>query len=145
MRPGHAALSRRTLRWAAEPGHPRSGDPRAVRQACPLSLAQDFAVSAGFLPGLRQSISTPAAGQGLLWPATEAVVREKKVCQVFYRCTMITRWRGWICRHCCSRSSRRYLRTWIVTRVCGSGCVVRIPDGERCRADGGRSAPGDIA
>jgi glucosylglycerate synthase len=46
-------------------------------------LAQDFAVSAGFLPGLRQSISTPAAGQGLLWPATEAVLREKKVCQVY--------------------------------------------------------------
>ncbi len=46
-------------------------------------LAQDFAVSAGFLPGLRQSISTPAAGQGLLWPATEAVIREKKVCQVY--------------------------------------------------------------
>jgi hypothetical protein len=46
-------------------------------------LAQDFAVSAGFLPGLRQSISTPAAGQGLLWPATDAVLREKKVCQVY--------------------------------------------------------------
>jgi hypothetical protein len=46
-------------------------------------LAQDFAVSAGFLPGLRQSISTPAAGQGLLWPATEALLREKKVCQVY--------------------------------------------------------------
>ena len=45
-------------------------------------LAQDFAVSAGFLPGLRQAISTPAAGQGLLWPATEAVLREKTVCQV---------------------------------------------------------------
>jgi hypothetical protein len=46
-------------------------------------LAQDFAVSAGFLPALRQSVSTPAAGQGLLWPATEAVLREKKVCQVY--------------------------------------------------------------
>ena len=45
-------------------------------------LAQDFAVSAGFLPGLRQGMSTPAAGQGLLWPATEAVLRDKKVCQV---------------------------------------------------------------
>jgi hypothetical protein len=45
-------------------------------------LAQDFAVSAGFLPGLLQAVSTPAAGQGLLWPATEAVLREKKVCQV---------------------------------------------------------------
>ncbi|MFL6427290.1 MAG: hypothetical protein ACJ71S_03525 [Acidobacteriaceae bacterium] len=45
-------------------------------------LAQDFAVSAGFLPGLRQRMSTPAAGQGLLWPATEAVLRDKKVCQV---------------------------------------------------------------
>jgi hypothetical protein len=46
-------------------------------------LAQDFAISAGFLPGLRQAISTPAAGQGLLWPATEAVLREKKICQVY--------------------------------------------------------------
>jgi hypothetical protein len=46
-------------------------------------LAQDFAVSAGFLPGLRQAISAPAAGQGLLWPATEAVLRERKVCQVY--------------------------------------------------------------
>ena len=45
-------------------------------------LAQDFAVSAAFLPALRQSVSTPAAGQGLLWPATEAVLRDKKVCQV---------------------------------------------------------------
>jgi hypothetical protein len=45
-------------------------------------LAQDFAVSAGFLPGLLQAVSTPTAGQGLLWPATEAVLREKKVCQV---------------------------------------------------------------
>jgi hypothetical protein len=46
-------------------------------------LAQDFAVSAGFLPALRQSVSTPAAGQGLLWPATEAVLREKKICQAY--------------------------------------------------------------
>jgi hypothetical protein len=46
-------------------------------------LAQDFAVSAAFLPGLRQSISTAAAAQGLLWPATEAVVRDKKLCQVY--------------------------------------------------------------
>ncbi len=46
-------------------------------------LAQDFAVSAGFLPGLRQAIGAPAAGQGLLWPTTEAVLREKKVCQVY--------------------------------------------------------------
>ena len=46
-------------------------------------LAQDFAVSAGFLSGLREAISTPAAGQGLLWPATEAVLREKKVCQAY--------------------------------------------------------------
>jgi hypothetical protein len=46
-------------------------------------LAQDFAVSSGFLAGLRQAISTPAAGQGLLWPATEAVLRDKKVCQVY--------------------------------------------------------------
>jgi glucosylglycerate synthase len=45
-------------------------------------LAQDFAVSASFLPGLRQSISTAAAAQGLLWPATEAVLRDKKVCEV---------------------------------------------------------------
>lgn len=46
-------------------------------------LAQDFAVASGFLPALRQSVSTPAAGQGLLWPATEAVLRDKKVCQVY--------------------------------------------------------------
>ena len=46
-------------------------------------LAQDFAVSAAFLPGLRQASAPPAAGQGLLWPATEAVVRDKKVCQVY--------------------------------------------------------------
>ena len=45
-------------------------------------LAQDFAVSAAFLPGLRQSVSVPAAGQGLLWPATEAVLLDKKICQV---------------------------------------------------------------
>jgi hypothetical protein len=45
-------------------------------------LAQDFAVSAAFLPGLRQSISTSVAAQGLLWPATEAVLRDKVVCQV---------------------------------------------------------------
>lgn len=45
-------------------------------------LAQDFAVSASFLPMLRQSISTPAAGQGLVWPATEAVLHDKKLCQV---------------------------------------------------------------
>jgi hypothetical protein len=46
-------------------------------------LAQDFAVSQAFLPGLRQAISTTAAKQGLLWPATEAVLRDKKVCQVY--------------------------------------------------------------
>jgi hypothetical protein len=45
-------------------------------------LAQDFAVSAAFLPGFRQAISTPAAGQGLVWPATEAVLHDKRVCQV---------------------------------------------------------------
>ena len=45
-------------------------------------LAQDFAVSAAFLPVFRQSISTPAAGQGLVWPATEAVLRDKRLCQV---------------------------------------------------------------
>lgn len=46
-------------------------------------LAQDFAVSAAFLPGLRQSVSTPLAGQGLLWPATEAALRYKTICQVY--------------------------------------------------------------
>jgi glucosylglycerate synthase len=46
-------------------------------------LAQDFAVSAAFVPGLRQSISTTAAAQGLLWPATEAVSRDKTICQVY--------------------------------------------------------------
>src|SRR6201985_3370482 len=35
-------------------------------------LAQDFAVSAAFLPALRQSVSTPAARQGLLWPGAHA-------------------------------------------------------------------------
>jgi hypothetical protein len=45
-------------------------------------LAQDFAVSAAFIPQLRASLSTPAAGQDLLWPATQAVVRDRKVCQV---------------------------------------------------------------
>ena len=46
-------------------------------------LAQDFAVSAAFLPALRQSMSTPKAGSGLLWPATEAARRDRKVCQVY--------------------------------------------------------------
>src|SRR3954451_19973443 len=46
-------------------------------------LAQDFAVSAEFLPSLRQSMSAPAAGQGLLWPAIEAVLREKRVSQAY--------------------------------------------------------------
>jgi glucosylglycerate synthase len=46
-------------------------------------LAQDFAASASFVPALQQSVSTPAAGQGLLWPATEALLREKKVCQAY--------------------------------------------------------------
>ena len=46
-------------------------------------LAQDFAVSAAFLPALRQSIGTPKAGTGLLWPATEAARRDRKVCQVY--------------------------------------------------------------
>lgn len=45
-------------------------------------LAQDFAVSAAFLPALRQSMSAPKAGAGLLWPATEAARRDRKVCQV---------------------------------------------------------------
>jgi glucosylglycerate synthase len=46
-------------------------------------LAQDFAVSGAFVPTLRQSLSTTAAAQGLLWPATEAALRDKKVCQVY--------------------------------------------------------------
>jgi glucosylglycerate synthase len=46
-------------------------------------LAQDFAVSAAFLPALRQSMSAPKAGAGLLWPATEAARRDQKVCQVY--------------------------------------------------------------
>ncbi len=46
-------------------------------------LAQDFAVSAAFLPALRQSMSTPKAKAGLLWPATEAARRDRKVCQVY--------------------------------------------------------------
>lgn len=46
-------------------------------------LAQDFAVSAAFLPALRRNINTPVAGQGLVWPVTEAVLSDKKVCQVY--------------------------------------------------------------
>ena len=45
-------------------------------------LAQDFAVSAAFLPALRQSMSAPTAAAGLLWPATEAARRERSICQV---------------------------------------------------------------
>ncbi len=46
-------------------------------------LAQDFAVSAAFLSGLRQALGAPAALQGLLWPATEAVLHDRKICQVY--------------------------------------------------------------
>jgi hypothetical protein len=45
-------------------------------------LAQDFALSAAFLPQLRAALSTPAGAQGLLWPATQAAVRDRKICQV---------------------------------------------------------------
>jgi hypothetical protein len=45
-------------------------------------LAQDFALSAAFLRQLRAALSTPAAAQGLLWPATHAAVRGRKICQV---------------------------------------------------------------
>jgi glucosylglycerate synthase len=45
-------------------------------------LAQDFALSAAFLPQLRAALSTPAGSQGLLWPATQAAVRDRKICQV---------------------------------------------------------------
>jgi hypothetical protein len=31
---------------------------------------------------LRAALSTPAAAQGLLWPATHAAVRDRKICQV---------------------------------------------------------------
>ncbi len=46
-------------------------------------LAQDFAVSAEFLPALRQSLSAPQAAGGLLWPATEAIRRDRRVYQVY--------------------------------------------------------------
>jgi len=46
-------------------------------------LAQDFGVSPAFGAMLRQAIAgSPVAAQGLLWPATEAVVRDRKLCQV---------------------------------------------------------------
>ncbi len=47
-------------------------------------LAQDFAVSAALLPAMLQQIAkSKAQGQTLLWPATEAAVRETKICQVY--------------------------------------------------------------
>jgi hypothetical protein len=45
-------------------------------------LAQDFALSAAFRPQLRAGLSTPAGAQGLLWPATQAAIRDRKICQV---------------------------------------------------------------
>ena len=83
MRPDHAALSCRPFDGLINQAilAPVTRSLYGMRVRYPL--AQDFAVSAGFLPGLRQAVSTPAAGQGLLWPATEAVLREKKVCQVY--------------------------------------------------------------
>ena len=46
-------------------------------------LAQDFAVSAALMPMLLQQIAkSRQQGQTLLWPATEAAVREAKICQV---------------------------------------------------------------
>ncbi len=46
-------------------------------------LAQDFAVSADLLPFMHEPVSRrDAAGQMLLWPATEAAVRDRKLCQV---------------------------------------------------------------
>jgi glucosylglycerate synthase len=47
-------------------------------------LAQDFAVSAPLMPILLQQISkSKLQGQTLLWPATEAAVRDAKICQVY--------------------------------------------------------------
>jgi hypothetical protein len=46
-------------------------------------LAQDFAVSAAFMPALRQSMSAPKAASGLLWPATEAARRDRSIGQVY--------------------------------------------------------------
>ena len=55
VRPGHAALSRRTLRWTAEPGDPRPGHARAVWHAGALSagagLCRLGGVSAGVAAG----------------------------------------------------------------------------------------------
>lgn len=46
-------------------------------------LAQDFAVSAALMPTLLQQIAkSKQQGQTLLWPATEAAVREARICQV---------------------------------------------------------------
>jgi len=46
-------------------------------------LAQDFAVSAGLLPIFEHpSKRLQAGGENLFWPATEAAIRDKKVCQV---------------------------------------------------------------
>ena len=46
-------------------------------------LAQDFAVSAALLPLMLQQIAkSRMQGQTLLWPGTEAAVREAKICQV---------------------------------------------------------------
>jgi glucosylglycerate synthase len=47
-------------------------------------LAPDFGVSAQLLPGLENPLRrTSSAGQTLLWPATEAVVGDRKICQVY--------------------------------------------------------------
>ena len=47
-------------------------------------LAPDFGISAQLLPGLEQPTRSIASqGQALLWPATEAAVGERKICQVY--------------------------------------------------------------
>ncbi len=46
-------------------------------------LAPDFGISAQLLPGLEQpSGRISSQGQTLLWPATEAAVEDRKICQV---------------------------------------------------------------
>ena len=46
-------------------------------------LAPDFGISAQLLPGLEQPSRSIAPGQTLFWPATEAAVGDRRICQVY--------------------------------------------------------------
>jgi hypothetical protein len=47
-------------------------------------LAQDFAVSESLLPLFEQPAKRPqSAGETIFWPATQAAIHERKLCQVF--------------------------------------------------------------